>query len=99
MASLRQDPPRAFGGIPVAYTDDYADGRGVDAEGQTYPLNLPQANVLHYRFADGGFVMVRPSGTEPKLKLYISVRGVDAAEAERLLSGVKADLMARLGLG
>jgi phosphoglucomutase len=94
MDRLRQDPPVAFGSIPVAFTDDYATGEGRDHwMGHTHPLALDRANVLHYRFADGGFVMVRPSGTEPKLKLYFSVTGKDRAEAEQRLAAVKADTL------
>ncbi|MCG0238379.1 MAG: phospho-sugar mutase [Firmicutes bacterium] len=97
--SLRRDPPEAFGGIPVAYRDDYLLGEGVECgTGRRYPLTLGRANVLHYRFADGGFVMVRPSGTEPKLKVYFSVVGRDGAEAEALLARVREDALRRLGL-
>ncbi|WP_273379795.1 phospho-sugar mutase [Symbiobacterium thermophilum] len=99
MAALRADPPRAFAGVPVAYRDDYAAGTGVEvATGRTYPLQLGRAEVLHYRFADGGFVMVRPSGTEPKLKVYVSVVGADAADAVALRDRVMADALARMGL-
>ena len=99
MADLRRHPPAAFGGIPVAFTDDYAAQVGREnAAGRTYPLTLGKADVLHYRFADGGFVMVRPSGTEPKLKLYFSVKGSSQAHAAQLLKAVKADLLQRLGL-
>ena len=99
MAALRRQPPAAFAGIPVAFTDDYSAGVGEEsATGARYPLPLDQANVLHYRFADGGFVMVRPSGTEPKLKLYFSVVGRSKTEAETRLAAVKADTLARMGL-
>jgi phosphoglucomutase len=98
MDRLRQAPPTAFGSIPVAFADDYATGEGRDCWGETYPLALDKANVLHYRFADGGFVMVRPSGTEPKLKLYFSVTGRDRAEAERRLAAVKADTLHLMGV-
>lgn len=100
MAALRADPPTAFGGVPVACRDDYAAGTGVEvATGRTYPLRLGRADVLHYRFADGGFVMVRPSGTEPKLKVYVSVVGSGEAEAAALRDRVMADALAQMGLG
>lgn len=99
MAGLRSNPPEAFAGIPVAFRDDYATGTGVEpATGRTYALALGRADVLHYRFADGGFVMVRPSGTEPKLKLYVSVVGPDEASAVQLRDRVMADALERMGL-
>jgi phosphoglucomutase len=99
MTELRRTTPLQFGGIPVAYTDDYSTGVGIDhATGREYPLALGQANVLHCRFADGGFVMVRPSGTEPKLKLYVSVTGQDRDEAEQRLAAVKGDLLQWVGV-
>ncbi|MGE5674702.1 MAG: phospho-sugar mutase [Mycobacterium leprae] len=52
---------------------------------------------IRFRFADGGFAMVRPSGTEPKLKAYCSVRGDTHAEAEQKLTALEADLLRRLG--
>jgi phosphoglucomutase len=98
-AKLRQAPPTAFAGYPVAFVDDYQAGTGQDvAAGTTYPLALDRANVLHFRFADGGFVMVRPSGTEPKLKLYVSVRGESEADAAAKLQAVLADALQVMGL-
>jgi len=99
MDQLRRQPPVAFAGIPVASTDDYATGTGRhNAAGETYDLPLEPANVLHYRFADGGFVMVRPSGTEPKLKLYCSMVGRSRREAEERLQAVQADALRHMGL-
>jgi phosphoglucomutase len=88
MDALRRNPPAQFGGIPVAAVEDHL----------TDPLGIGRANVLHYRFADGGFVMVRPSGTEPKLKLYFSVTGAGEEEARRRLAAVKADTLHLMGL-
>lgn len=99
MEQLRREPPVSFGGIPVAFADDYATGVGLDCgTGESYPLPLARANVLHYRFADGGFVMVRPSGTEPKLKLYFSVVGGSRAESEAKLAAVRQDCLTLMGL-
>ncbi|HWI61553.1 MAG TPA: phospho-sugar mutase, partial [Symbiobacteriaceae bacterium] len=91
MRRLREHPPAAFGSVPVAFTDDYLTGVSRElASGVEQPLLLGKADVLHYRFAGGGFVMVRPSGTEPKLKLYVNVTGKTAAEADRCLAEVEA---------
>lgn len=96
---LRQAPPTAFAGYPVAFFDDYETGESKDlAAGTTYSLALDRANVLHFRFADGGFVMVRPSGTEPKLKLYVSVRGDSKEATEAKLQAVLADVLRIMGL-
>jgi len=99
MADLRAAPPHEFAGVPVAFVDDYAAGTSVEVQtGAVRPLELIKANVLHYRFADGGFVMVRPSGTEPKLKVYFSVRAGGLAAAQALLERVRGAVLARLGL-
>ena len=72
---LRAQPPAALADMPVERIADYAHG-----------LNgLPPADLLELRLA-GGKVMVRPSGTEPKLKAYLEVCGADRASAEAALS-------------
>lgn len=99
MERLRQNPPLALGGIPVGCADDYSTGTSWDFEdGVTRDLELDTANVLHYRFVGGGFVMVRPSGTEPKLKIYFSVAGQSPEEAARKLAAVREDTLHRMGL-
>lgn len=99
MEALRKEPPARFGDIPVAFVDDYAAGTCLEAAtGQVSPLALGKANVLHYRFADGGFVMVRPSGTEPKLKIYVSVAGASEEEAAARVREVMADALRQMGL-
>ncbi len=99
MADLRANPPLQFGPLPVAFVDDYQAGTSTaTATGTVSQLELGKANVLHYRFADGGFVMVRPSGTEPKLKVYFSVAAGGPAQAQELLAEVRAAALKRLGL-
>ena len=87
MDRLRAADAGQFGGLAVAERKDYAEG--ID--------ELPKANVLKYFFADGGWMAVRPSGTEPKIKFYYSVKGesMKAAEdkVEALRNAVK-ELMA-----
>lgn len=84
-------------GISIGKVDDYEKRMGKDLRtGETYPLKLPRSNVLRYSFAEGGFVMVRPSGTEPKIKFYFSVKGSTLEKAEDLLHGVKEDVMCRI---
>ncbi len=99
ISDLRRRPPTGFAGIPVDAVEDYEAGSGIRcATGETYPLTLGKANVLQYRFRDGGFVMVRPSGTEPKLKVYVSVCGSGRDEAEERLAALKDDVLRRMKL-
>lgn len=98
MAGLRANPPHQFGPLRVAFIDDYQAGTSTALPtGAVSPLELGTANVLHYRFNSGGFVMVRPSGTEPKLKIYFSVAAGGPAEAQELLAEVRTAALRRLG--
>ena len=73
MASLRQTPPAEIGGYKVVKVTDYE---------KTEETGLPSANVLVYGLEGGATVIVRPSGTEPKIKTYFTTLGKDLAEAE-----------------
>ena len=73
MASLREKPPVEIGGYKVTKITDYQD---------TAQTGLPAANVLVYSLEGGATVIVRPSGTEPKIKTYFTTLGKDLAEAE-----------------
>lgn len=75
MATLRQTPPAALG--------DYAIARVVDYQ-NTAATGLPAANVLEWQFANGAKLMIRPSGTEPKIKIYLSAVAADAAAADAI---------------
>ena len=76
MANLRTDPPREIGGETVKTWKDYKDGSVVDAAtGEKTTMELSGSNVLRYELADGTSVIVRPSGTEPKVKVYILAQG------------------------
>ena len=81
MAGLRADPPKEIGGTAVAQWKDYKDGSVVDAHtGEKSAMELSGSNVLRYELADGTSVIVRPSGTEPKVKVYILAQGKDRAD-------------------
>ena len=76
MANLRANPPREIGGEAVKTWKDYKDGSVVDAAtGGKSAMELSGSNVLRYELADGTSVIVRPSGTEPKVKVYILAQG------------------------
>ncbi len=97
MDSLRQDEILELGGINIETMDDYEQSIGKDiAKGITYPLTLPRSNVLRFSFKGGGFVMVRPSGTEPKIKFYFSTKSETLSSAENTLQKIKTDVMNRI---
>ena len=82
MKSLRENPPAELSGVAVVQRKDYADGSVVDcATGAKSTMELTGSNVLRFEMADGTSVIVRPSGTEPKIKVYILTQGKDAADA------------------
>lgn len=80
MEDLRRTPLTELGGLAVSAAKDYAQG----IEG------LPKANVLKYVLADGSWVAIRPSGTEPKIKFYFSAVDADRASAQAKLESLKA---------
>ncbi|MEE0954376.1 MAG: phospho-sugar mutase [Eubacterium sp.] len=73
MENLRKNPPAEFAGKQVTKVTDYE---------KPEETGLPKANVLIYKLDDGASVVVRPSGTEPKIKTYFTTKGKDLAEAE-----------------
>ncbi len=81
MAGLRADPPKQVGGETVKLWKDYKDGSVVDAAtGEKTTMELSGSNVLRYELVDGTSVIVRPSGTEPKVKVYILAQGASQAD-------------------
>ncbi|MBQ7061076.1 MAG: phospho-sugar mutase, partial [Clostridia bacterium] len=92
MKALRQEPPKAFGDDePILVREDFAANEKIDcATGEEGGIGLPKSNVLRYTLGDDAWVVVRPSGTEPKLKLYVGAKGADEAAAnarmERIMS-------------
>ncbi|WP_312939551.1 phospho-sugar mutase [Oscillibacter sp.] len=83
MRRLRENPPASIGGVKVAVRKDYADGSVVDcAAGTKSAMELSGSNVLRFELADGTTILVRPSGTEPKIKVYILTQGADRADCD-----------------
>ena len=76
MDNFRANPPKEIGGSPVKQIKDYKTLKITDAQGKVSELDMPEAsNVLQYFTEDGTKISVRPSGTEPKIKFYIEVKG------------------------
>ena len=82
MTYFRENDIETINGTKVIDKKDYK--QGID--------NLPKADVLKYFLEDGSWVAIRPSGTEPKLKFYIAVKGIDEAEANDKLSGINKNI-------
>ena len=83
MANLRQNPPTEIAGVAVKQQKDYQDGSVVNvADGSKESMALSGSNVLRYEMADGTSLIVRPSGTEPKVKVYILANGTTKAECD-----------------
>ena len=80
MADLRKNPPTEFAGSTIEAVVDYADGVN----------GLPKANVVEFDLANGNKGIVRPSGTEPKIKLYIFAKGENAASADAALEAIES---------
>lgn len=77
MARFRNNPPLSLGGFDVVTVKDYQSSIETDIKsGQSTPIDLPKSDVLQFITADGTIISARPSGTEPKIKFYCSVKGV-----------------------
>lgn len=92
MTQLRENPPSEIGGEKVARVRDYLSGEAKNIEnGSVEPLALVGSNVLYFDMADGTSFIIRPSGTEPKIKVYILLKAESKAEvATRLDAYTKA---------
>ena len=86
MRDLRSEPPAAIAGVEVLRRKDYTDGSVVDCRtGEKSAMELSGSNVLRYELSDGTTILVRPSGTEPKIKVYILTIGDGAAARDENL--------------
>lgn len=97
MDSLRENPPKTIAGCEVVSVSDYKKSVTVTKEG-TAQIHLPKSNVLEYHLDNGCGAIVRPSGTEPKIKLYLSVIGSDMDEINDRAAKIGADVQKRLGV-
>lgn len=93
MDKLRTDTPTSIGGKAVTAVRDYETSVRTEIKsGAKEEILLPKSNVIYLELEDGNNFVVRPSGTEPKIKLYCLLRGKDSAAAEDLLAKVKDDI-------
>ena len=95
MDTLRNDPPATFGDVPVELFGDYKTETFTElATGKKTPTGLPKSNVLYFKLVNGDVIVVRPSGTEPKIKFYFLLLGKDKDEVLGKLEGYKKTLEA-----
>ncbi len=91
MDGLRQNPPKEFGGLRVLKLRDYTLDRVTDMEtGAVSPTGLPNSNVLYFDLENDSWCCARPSGTEPKIKFYMGVKGTDLRDSEEKLAALTA---------
>lgn len=86
MQTLRAHPPKEFAGAKVTALRDYQTSVRTEADGTTQALTLPKSNVLYFELENDAWICVRPSGTEPKIKLYVNAVSASAEETARLLA-------------
>ena len=83
MSGLRENPPTEVAGLKITAVRDFS--KGVRTEnGKEEKLDFPKSNVLYYEIEKGNWICVRPSGTEPKIKLYVASRAASQAEVDAL---------------
>ena len=86
MDNFRKNPPKNFGNFKVEKIRDYNNSIILEAgTNKTEKINMPKSNVLYYELSNDSWIAVRPSGTEPKIKYYIGVKGKSIEEANEML--------------
>lgn len=97
MKNLRTNGPKAIGGLNVLSTADYVASEETAADGTKTVLTLPKSDVLAFNLENGASVIIRPSGTEPKIKAYYTTIGETREDAEKLRDVIAEDFKSILG--
>lgn len=84
MDTLRQNPPKTIGNFAVTAVSDYKTSKTTFTDGREEKIELPKSNVLAFALENGNKVIVRPSGTEPKIKAYLTAVGNDKESASKI---------------
>ena len=99
MDSLRTEPPKALGGLEVIAVSDYKTSIAHDLKaGEKTVIALPKSNVLQFKLPGGSSAIVRPSGTEPKIKVYITACAGEKAAAQALETAIGSDMKQAMGI-
>ena len=86
MSKMRANPPKELAGLDVLEVRDYQEHIVKKSNGEIFKTDLPTSNVLYYELSNNSWCCVRPSGTEPKIKFYIGVKGSTMQDAENQLA-------------
>lgn len=98
MDDLRNNPPKKFGRWDVLETRDYKNDECIVlATGEKHSIGLPNSNVLYYDLSDNAWCCARPSGTEPKIKFYMGVKGSSLEDAQSMLDELTKAVMEKIG--
>lgn len=99
MSSLRANPPKEIAGLEVTKVSDYLTGTATDtATGAQEKITLPKSNVLAFSLPDGNSAIIRPSGTEPKIKVYVTAVGKNREDAQRLTDEISKCMKGFIGV-
>ena len=90
MAKFRNEVPKTLGNVSVVQTEDFKELTCVNVDGTVTKMTTPPSDVLKYQMADESWVAVRPSGTEPKIKFYIGVKGASQKAADDRVAELEA---------
>ena len=94
MAKFRDNAPKEFNATAISVTEDFKAQTSTAADGTVTALTTPPSDVLKYTLADGSWIAVRPSGTEPKIKFYIAVVGDSNEDAQAKITAIEAEINA-----
>ncbi|WP_161878378.1 phospho-sugar mutase [Alkalibacterium sp. MB6] len=91
MSQLREDTPSDFGNIKIKSIEDFKEQKRI-VDGEEEAIDMPKADVLKYTLADGSWIAVRPSGTEPKIKFYIAAFDESGVVVEEKMTAFEKDI-------
>ncbi len=94
MAKFRENGPKEFNGTAISVVEDFKAQTSTAADGTVTALTTPPSDVLKYTLADGSWIAVRPSGTEPKIKFYIAVVGESNEDSQAKIANIEAEINA-----
>ena len=94
MAKFRDNGPKEFNATAISVTEDFKAQTSTAADGTVTALTTPPSDVLKYTLADGSWIAVRPSGTEPKIKFYIAVVGDNNEDSQAKITAIEAEINA-----